>query len=134
MAYLVFTLEEIVTVVKKQLGDEIPAAVKQIKAEDDKILITAYRVDIALTFSSFTEGVITFNISANKILKLLFDLFKGKLSRDYISLTSSKLEYDINSHLKTMDIDLKINDINRIDNEYKVHLSVLYLKNRSPYH
>jgi len=123
MAYLVFTLEEIVTVVKKQLGDKIPSAVKQIKAEDDKILITAYRVDIALTFSGFTEGVIAFNISANKILKLLFDLFKGKLSRDYISLTSSKLEYDINSHLKKMDIDLKINDITGTDNEYKVHFS-----------
>jgi hypothetical protein len=123
MAYLVFTLEEIVSILKKHLGDDIPSAIKQIRAKDDRVVIFAYGVNIVLTFNDFTEGVIAFNISANKILKLIFDLFKGKLSRDYISVTSSKLEYEINSHLKKMDIDIKINDITENENEYKVHFS-----------
>lgn len=129
MAQITITLNEILNFVKENYRDKIPEQIQNIEIKTNKIIITAkkgLKVKAEISFLNFIDGIATFSISTNFLIKIILKLLKDKIDLNYFRINDSTINIEVNKiiagNIKVPKII--INSININNGHFTIDLSL----------
>ena len=102
MAQIIISYPEIISIIKKY-KNELPVEILEMRIEGNRLIIVikkVLKIKVELSFLSYSHGSIIFNYSANSLVKILKNIFKGKIPKELI-ISRNTIEYKLNSFLYT---------------------------------
>jgi len=125
MAKLIFTLQEVVDIVKQNA--ELPEKIEDIQAEDNQVMLKINpgkllpNIRIKVKFVGFYEGKSVLRIGTpipSKIISLLIDIFAKRPEIEGVEIDYPNITIDINGHLKNSLKGIEVKSIEYSDNVF----------------